>query len=184
MFQKSIILHQISLATVLLVTYNCSIGNLMNYNMLDQLLPSYLVKIVFGIAMVAALVLSLDRSSWLPFLGESILPCKLLAEQSPADATNTIKVQIEPNTKIVYWAAEPKSEASQKETEEVWKAYDQYDNSGVAVSDDAGIVEIKFKYPQGYYVDRKIGKKVLSPHVHYRVCRDGIILGPVITISV
>lgn len=63
------------------------------------------------------------------------------------------------------------------------KAYGSVQNSGVVVSDSNGNATLQVRKPQKYYVDKFMNKKILNPHIHYRVCESNLMLGPVETIK-
>lgn len=130
----------------------------------------------------AALVHIFRRDFYLPFLGKTVYPCGSLVPKRPwgADTTATIKTQ--PNANVIYWAAEPNSEV----VDNPWLAYDQYANSGVARSNDAGYATLSVRRPAPYKLPAfKAGfKKQLSPHIHYRVCKKPGMLGPVESVKV
>lgn len=133
------------------------------------------VKILLFVAGV--FVLS-DRSTWLPFLENAVLPCAVINKEPPTDATLEIEIKTNPNKKIVYWASNP----SDKELE-VWDAYGDYSNSGTTNSNQEGIAICKIRPPSGYNLPNGSN---LSPHLHYRECPDKTdaegMMGPVKTI--
>jgi uncharacterized membrane protein YuzA (DUF378 family) len=120
---------------------------------------------------VAALLLALCRDFYLPFLGETVMPCSVLSVQKPEGADTNAKVHVTPGAKVMYWAAEPKNEEL-KGLQDWRKAYLGFRNAGVAVADANGTVELSVRNPQAYSVPMK-GK--LNSHIHYRVCgNDGM----------
>lgn len=137
-----------------------------------------LVYIAVGLS---AVYLASRRDTYLPFLGKSVFPCGPLTEKKPANADVSVTVQVEPNSNVVYWAAEP----GQGAYENPWIAYDKYANSGVSRSDATGKAVLEFRSPGGYKVN-KLGmfEKLLNPHVHYRVCSYNGMMGPVETVKV
>ena len=79
------------------------------------------------------------------------------------DKNNTIKINVQPNSKVIYWAAK-KLDSNHHS---VWKAYDDYSNSGVVMSDKNGVAILKLQKGSGYIVPWGRGKYI-PPHVHYR----------------
>lgn len=137
-----------------------------------------LARSIYILVGVAALIVAFNRDTYLPFLGETLIPCSALQERTPPGATTSIQVQVEPNSKVLYWAAEPETEHLEKIND--WrKAYLSYENAGVVMSDSSGVATLKVRKPQPYMVPWK-GR--LEPHVHFRVCGDRGFLGRVKTV--
>ena len=141
-------------------------------------LPPRNAKWVYVLIGIAALSLAFRRDMYLPFLGETVLPSGALAQKTPQNANEQITLTTLPNAKVVYWAAEP--DPNQGKDVPNWSvAYDEYENSGVAVADDQGHAILRFRGPpQAYRVPLK-GR--LEPHVHFRVCDKNGFMGPVQT---
>lgn len=139
-----------------------------------------LATIIYSLVGISALAIMFDRDTYLPFLGPMVAPCSVLQNREPPGATKEVKVIVTPNTKVLYWAAEP---ASDKLTAiNSWKqAYLDYDNAGVATSNGEGVAILKVREPQSYKVPFK-GQ--LQPHVHYRVCGEAGWMGKINTIFV
>ena len=135
-------------------------------------------KVIYLFVGISAVTLFFSRDSYLPFLGETLVPCSAFAARTPDNANQDVTITTEPNTKIVYWAAEPYTDNSG--TLVTWdKAYKDYSNSGVSISDGSGKAILRIRgNPQPYNVPFK-GK--LNPHVHFRVCESNGMMGPVKT---
>lgn len=137
-----------------------------------------LANAVFAAVGIAALFVAFHRDTYLPFLGESVVPCEVLKVQTPENADISADVVVSPGAKVVYWAAEPANK--DLHTVNDWrKAYLEYRNAGVAVANPSGVVTLKVRKPQPYTVPMK-GK--LSPHIHYRVCTANGFIGTVNTV--
>lgn len=137
-----------------------------------------LSTLVYGLIGLSALAIMFDRDTYLPFLGPMVAPCSVLVNRDPPGATREVKVIVAPNTKVLYWAAEPASEKLEKLNS--WKqAYLDYDNAGVATSNGEGVAVLKIRDPQSYKVPFK-GQ--LKPHVHYRVCGEAGWMGRITTV--
>jgi protocatechuate 3,4-dioxygenase beta subunit len=85
-----------------------------------------------------------------------------------------MSIRVSPNTKVVYWAAEPTNGVLQFAD----KAYAGYNNAGVALSDQGGNVVLKVREPQPYTIP--LGS--MKPHIHFRECNMTGFLGPVKTV--
>ena len=131
------------------------------------------------LVLVSVLSLAFHRSTYLPFLGETVMPCSLLKEQEPEKADYEKHIKIEgPGRKVLYWAAEPDTE--HLSTLNDWrKAYLGFHNAGVTTVTADGVAVLKVRKPQPYTVPVK-GR--LEAHIHYRVCGDNGFLGPVQTV--
>jgi uncharacterized membrane protein YuzA (DUF378 family) len=139
---------------------------------------SFLTQAIYLLVGVSAVLLFFNRDSYLPFLGESIIPCATIATRVPDNANTDVTMTVPPNTKVIYWAAEPKDASNN--TVNTWdKAYMDYSNSGVAVSDAKGIVLLRIRGPpQAYTVPMK-GQ--IKPHIHFRLCEKNGMVGHVQT---
>lgn len=134
---------------------------------------------IFAAVGISALLIGLHRDAYLPFLGQTLIPCSVLTVQTPENADMEVEVLASPGTKILYWAAEPANKDLKSVND--WKhAYLAYRNAGVAVSDPSGIAKLKVRKPQPYRVPLK-GE--LSPHVHYRKCDGVSLLSRVFTVD-
>jgi uncharacterized membrane protein YuzA (DUF378 family) len=140
-------------------------------------------KVIYFIVGVCAIVLAFDRTLWLPFLGESVLP-SVLIPLTPAKTTdNTVKVNVTPKTKVAYWSAKPVNESPESSTPPTVKdAYGKFENSGVVMSDENGVATLVFEKGTSYVVPS--GRKIDS-HVHYReLSGEYGMIGPVQSVFV
>lgn len=152
--------------TFILITVLNSAFSQIGYNfikMLSNILFTDLEKIIYLLAGVCVIFIALSRDTWLPFLGESVLP-SIFVPLKNIDGDTIVKVLVQPNTKVAYWAAKPTVTKSKKDPI-VKVAYDDYSNSGVVMSDENGVAILTLNKGSGYYVPT--GKHIRS-HVHYR----------------
>ena len=119
-------------------------------------------KVIYLIIAVASFQL-MKRDVFLPFLGKTVIPPSVIPLKKNKYQTDTVKIHVKPNSKVIYWAA--KKLDSNKHN--VWKAYDDYSNSGVVMSDKNGVAILKLQKGSGYVVPW--GNKQIPPHVHYRI---------------
>ncbi len=127
------------------------------------------------IAFVAAVYLAMDRTLWLPFLGECAMAPSLIPLKSGQGNTK-VSVQVAPNSKVAYWSALPGTELVP-----VKDAYGKYANAGVVMADAEGKAVLQFDKGTKYSVP---GGRVLDSHVHYRVIGDDGLMGAVKTVYV
>ena len=119
-------------------------------------------KAIYILVALCGISLASKRTTWLPFLGRSVLPGSLVTKQTPTKADKKIKVRVQPNAKVAYWAATGKD----KKDQDVFDAYNNHSNSGVVIADNKGIAELAIVEGEGYRVPN--GKRI-PKHVHYRV---------------
>jgi uncharacterized membrane protein YuzA (DUF378 family) len=129
---------------------------------------SLLTNALFLAMGVTALALAFCRDFYLPFLGETVMPCSVLPPQTPEGADTEVNVRVHPGAKVMYWATESK-DAVVSGLQSWRNAYKGFQNAGVVIADAEGNAELAVRSPQAYTVPTK-GK--LNPHVHYRECGD------------
>ncbi len=133
----------------------------------------YAAVIIYAMFALSALYLAFDRTTWLPFLGESVLPGSLVPIKAHSGNTH-VEVHVRPGAKVAYWAAKPSSDVKAVDA-----AYDDYSNGGVVMADDKGVAVLTFDKGGEYVVPS--GKQLMS-HVHYREFGDVYgMVGPVQT---
>jgi hypothetical protein len=138
------------------------------------------IKLLSCVGIYSIVHFGLNRDYYLPFLGDTVFPSGLLGNNIvPNNADITIEITIEPNTKIVYWAAEPCQGAECKTPIMAWDAYKNYENSGIVTSNSKGIALIRVRSPQSYKVPYK--RKEVQQHVHYRKLLSSGMLSKVYT---
>jgi uncharacterized membrane protein YuzA (DUF378 family) len=178
-------LHLVAVVLVLIGGLNWLSVLFMKKDLVQKIFGyNFFTKIIYLLVGVSSLYLFFQRDTYLPFLGETLVPCAAFSTRTPDNANLEVSVQVTPNTKIVYWASEPSkgTDASENRINAWDKAYNDYSNSGVAMSDDKGkaILHVRGK-PQAYSVPFK---GMIESHVHFRICGDNGILGPVKTIFI
>jgi len=132
-------------------------------------------RLFFVFVAFCAIYVGISRDSYLPFLGETVLPCSALQEKVPDRAELKVRIIAPAGQKVIYWAAESNAptDGSLKNWQE---AYGEFDNVGVAIAESDGSALLQVRRPQAYLVP--IGHR-LEPHVHYRICGKNGMLGPV-----
>ena len=127
----------------------------------DQLLGFSVVKpgpVSAAIATLAVGYLLADKSTFLPFLGETVLPPSVLRIATPTEGTLTATVRAPRRaTHCVYWAS------SGANTDSPRDAYQGYKNAGVVEVLDRKAV-LPLLCPSIY----KVRGRALPKHVHYR----------------
>lgn len=124
-----------------------------------------ILKALYLLIGISALLLITNRDYYLPFLGKCAIP---LVSKSLAYSTSVKKFTITnlpPNVKVIYWATKPNKDSNSNYIE----AYDDYSNSGVSQTDKNGSVVIELDCPSEYTVPKfGIFNKKLKKHIHYR----------------
>jgi uncharacterized membrane protein YuzA (DUF378 family) len=124
----------------------------------------YLNSIIYIIIALAAMYLAFDRNTWLPFLGDTVLPGSLIPLKRNTNESGRhtiITVQVKPGARVAYWASLP----NDKEVPLVEQAYADYSNSGVVLADRQGRANLRVVVGSAYEVPNG---KVIKRHVHYR----------------
>ncbi len=139
-------------------------------------------RVIYFLVAISAVFMAFDRTLWLPFLGETVLPEALIPVKEHV-GKEKITVKVAPNTKVAYWAALPKSADKDDDKDPaVEVAYDGYTNSGVVMSDAEGNAVLTFDKGTSYVVP---SGKTIQSHVHYRELRGTYgIIGPVRSVYV
>ncbi len=129
------------------------------------------------LAGVAAAVLALRRETWLPFLGETVLPPGVFRKTfGPTRDTTDVDVLASPGAiRVAYWASESADSSDPR------SAYGDYKNSGVAGVSADGSATLRLRCPGLYRVR---GGYRPSRHAHYREVFANGTLGPVKTVRV
>lgn len=143
-------------------------------NTIKKILNVDVEKTIYLVAALAAIYLATLPNFWLPFLGNSVLPHQLIPLKQNKKFDTILKVKVPKNSKVAYWAANPSDE-----TPFVFKAYGEYNNSGIVMANEDGVAELKVVKGSGYNVP---SGRYIQPHVHYRVLNEGNgMMGPVKT---
>ena len=118
-------------------------------------------KVIYILIALAAFKL-MNRDTYLPFLGKTVMPTAVIPLKENKNQQDTITIKVQPNSKVIYWAAKKLN----NDNHIVWDAYDDYSNSGVVMSDSSGVAKLKLQKGSGYLVPW--GNKKIPPHLHYR----------------
>jgi hypothetical protein len=133
---------------------------------LNELLKTetYSDKVIYSIIVLSAIILLFNKTLWLPFLGETVFPSEaFIPTMVKEDFDLSIPVKVKPNTRVAYWASLPQK--NKEIIPDVEDAYADYSNSGVAISDNDGNVNLlilegtSYKVPSG---------SIIKKHIHYR----------------
>ncbi len=156
-----------------------SVG-LLNTNFVESVVGKTFGRIIYVLVGIAAVTIMFNRDTYLPFLGETVLPCTTIPERVPPGATKELRVPAPAGSKVLYWAAEPAMEEL-KQIPTWQQAYSKFENAGVVTTDSTGVAILKVRNPQPYLVPFK-GR--IEPHVHFRICDGTGMLGRVKTVFI
>lgn len=139
---------------------------------------SLFLKVIATCVLIATMFVGSLRTTYLPFLGRTVLPASLLKDVSDAKAGDVVvKVPVDApdGTRVVYWA----SKSADTVIETPYEAYAEFKNSGVALVKDK-VATFYIECPSSY----KVPYATLRPHVHYRVALPKGLLSVVKTVHV
>jgi uncharacterized protein len=170
---------KIAMTLLIIGGLNWLLVGLFRFDLVQALFGKGMVaRTIYVLVGVAAIAIMFNRDTYLPFLGETVMPCSMFPEKTPPGATTEVRVSVPPRSKVLYWAAEPATEHL-KQLKSWQQAYLKYENAGVVVADDSGEAILKVRKPQPYLVPFR-GR--LEPHVHFRICGENGILGRIKTV--
>jgi len=179
MLQK--LAFKIAMILVIVGSLNWFLVGAFRYNVVEKFLgKSTLARSIYIIIGLAAISMMFNRDTYLPFLGETVMPCSALKDRVPPGASKEVHVSATPGAKILYWAAEPSMEGL-KHINDWVHAYLRFENSGIATADENGLAILKVRSPQPYTVPLN-GR--LEPHVHFRICGENGFLSRVKTVYI
>ena len=139
-------------------------------------------RIIYLIVAMSAIVLMIQRDTYLPFLGRTVVP-QPLNDYIPTGDLITKNIENLPaNVKVVYWAALP----SDKVVENPEDAYGNYSNQGVTTTDANGKATLSVQKPASYKIPASYDpfKGTLAPHIHYRYWTSAGMASPIHTIKI
>jgi hypothetical protein len=103
---------------------------------------------------MSAVVLAIQRDTYLPFLGHTVMP-EPITGFTQAETLISKKISgLPPNVKVMYWAALPSETVIDNPSD----AYGDYSNQGVTKTDDNGTVKCQSQ-PS---VDDPLGLKIYT----------------------
>jgi uncharacterized membrane protein YuzA (DUF378 family) len=203
MFSQYVV-HMILVALVLVGALNWGF-HAFGYNlveMLNRFLSGVFKRrlslntIIYVVVALSALYLAFQRETWLPFLGDSVLPGAVVPEKKNSGDT-TVDVHVKPGAKVAYWAAKAQESSvgvessvngtdksvngAESSVPKVRDAYAHFENSGVVIANDAGVATLVFNKGTSYIVPS--GREIKS-HVHYREFGEDGMMGPVQSVFV
>jgi uncharacterized membrane protein YuzA (DUF378 family) len=176
---------RITLVIIILIgAINWGLISLFNYDLVKGISSLFgseaqddISRFIYLLVAISAIVLIFQKDTFLPFLGETVMP-QPLSEYLPTGnlISKTIKY-LPSNVKVIYWASLPSDTVFSNPQD----AYDNYKNQGVTTSDNNGVAVLKVLNPSSYKVPIK-GK--LEPHIHYRYWSEAGVASRIYTIKI
>jgi len=164
-------IHQVFLALIIIGSLNWGLFAF-NYNIVETLhsslnnffgVETYVDKVIYLFILISGIIIGLKKSTWLPFLGETVLPSQFITNKTKEASDLTITVKVSPLTRVAYWASLPQDNINK--IPDVVTAYGDYSNSGVVTSDKEGNAELAILSSTSYKVP---SGDIIKRHVHYR----------------
>ena len=180
MMYYSKLAFKVAMVLVIVGSLNWLSCGILDINLVEKVLGKTFSRVVYILVGLAAVSIMFNRDTYLPFLGETVLPCTTIPERVPPGATKELRVPAPAGSKVLYWAAEPAMEEL-KQIPTWQEAYNKFENAGVVTTDSTGIAILKVRAPQAYTVPFK-GR--IEPHVHFRICDGSGMLGRIKTVYV
>ena len=128
-------------------------------------------KIIYVILALALVLFASHKSTWFPYLNETVIPTGLLKNSTPPNANQVVQLLEKPNTKIVYWSVYPNSTNKNRV-----EAYDDFANAGVTTTDKDGNAELNIMRGTDYF---SMGGEKINRHIVYRLVDYDGMLGPI-----
>ena len=164
-------IHNFFVALVLIGAINWGF-TAFNMNLVESLhlllnkflgIETFIDKIIYLLIASSAIIVGIKKATWLPFLGETVLPSQFIPNKEKEDSDLIVTVNVSPLTRVAYWASSPQKNINI--IPDVVTAYGDYSNSGVVVSDASGNVDLSIESSSPYRIP---SGEVLKRHIHYR----------------
>ena len=169
----SVKLHMFTISLVLFFAVYQGFYVLLNDNTSSPL------KVFAVIILLCVLYLSVNYTTFLPFLGETAIPLSAFKDLTPKkkeDIVFKVDIVAPDNTRVIYWA----SKSSPLVFSNPKDAYEQSPNVGVAEVRN-NVATFYTTCPSAYNVPMGA---LIKPHIHYRVVKSNGLLGAVKTVKV
>ncbi len=141
-------------------------------------------RLVYLLVAMSAVVLMIQKETFLPFLGRTVIPQPMANSTVPTTGDIKTKVieNLPANVKVVYWAALP----SDKVVDNPEDAYGNYSNQGVTTTDANGKATLTVLNPASYKIPSSYDpfKGTLKPHIHYRYWTSSGMTSRLFTINI
>ena len=120
---------------------------------------------LMGLIGICSIFLIITKGTKPSFIGDYNLPPTALYQSYPRYYDITYELEVDPNTYVIYWAANKQKKIESINNEDV--AYGNFENSGVVKSDEYGNCKIYLQFPNRV-VTKDIMPRILDRHFFYR----------------
>ena len=171
---------------ILITVINSGVSMFGNqYNILLRILQTpRLMRYFYVFIALIAIWVGIKRETYLPFLGECVIPHTVLKNGSNVVGDKLVELTIDaPEAKQIVWWGSNQYNPEQSDINTALKAYGDYMNSGVTEVVN-GIAKIAFLCPQEYTVKKHFVTKTLKKHIHYREVNNTGMIGAIKTVNV
>ncbi len=129
-------------------------------------LQNDITAFIYILVAMSALVLLIQRNTYLPFLGKTVIPQPMTNYKPNGNLISKVVTNLPPNVKVVYWAALPSDTIIDNPDD----AYGNYSNQGVTTTDTNGNAILEVQNPASYKIPAIYDpfQSTLKPHIHYR----------------
>ena len=177
-------LYKVLIILVLVGSINWGLVGIFNFDLVKEFasifgetVKEHVAVFIYILVAMSAIVLSLQRDTYLPFLGHTVMP-QPSNDPLPIGPSVTItKSGLPANVKVIYWAALPSDKVIDNPTD----AYGNYSNKGTTTTDKDGNVTFNVTRPASYKVPLK---GTLAPHIHYRYWTSSGMASRIFTINI
>ena len=185
----SINLFRITMFLVLLGALNWGLIAVFDFNLVGEFSSIFgynardtISRIIYLIVAMSAIVLMIQRDTYLPFLGKTVVPQPMNNYIPTGDLITKIVENLPANVKVIYWAALP----SDKVVDNPEDAYGNYSNQGVTTTDTTGKATLSVQKPASYKIPSSYNpfKGTLEPHIHYRYWTSAGMASRIYTIKI
>lgn len=131
-----------------------------------------MIKILSIIVLIAAIYIGVNRNTYLPFLGRTVIPPAVFLQEKVPQGSNVSYIltltdeNAEDGAYVLYWGALHTNKEVRPNPVE---AYGDYSNTGIVRVKDKKAT-LFFNCPDKYTVGSVV-PKTLERHIHYRIIR-------------
>ena len=119
---------------------------------------------IMGSFGISSLIMLATKGIKPSFIGDNLLPPTAIQESFPGNYDILYNLKTEPDSIIIFWASKKYKNLVKVKN----KAIDDFENSGVTISNNYGIAKIRIQDP-GKIITDDIVPRILNKHFYYRI---------------